>query len=178
MNHEIIQQAKRRDPKAINSIVHHHKDYVYRIAFLIVKDESTAKDLSQESFIKVMNKIHQYNDESKFETWLYRLVYNTCIDYLRKNNKPFTEINDMSEISYKTALEDLENNEKEIQIKHYLSKLPDKYRISIELFYYQEKSYQEISEIMEESLSNIKILLFRAKKIFKELLIKERFDLS
>ena len=176
MLEDLIKKAKNRDPNAINSIVHRYKDYVYRIAFMMLKDDSLAKDLSQESFIKVMNKIHLYNQESKFETWLYRLVYNTCLDYIRKHKQHFSELSDISSITYRTSLDYIENDEEKVQIKEYLKKLPEKYRLVLEFFYYQEKSYSEIAEIMNETLSNVKILLYRAKKIFKDILVKERFD--
>ena len=81
---ELIERAKMGNVNAFTSIVNMHQHYAYAVAFKILCDEENSKDVVQESFIRIWKHIADYNQKSKFTTWMYKIVVNLCYDKLRR----------------------------------------------------------------------------------------------
>lgn len=169
MGSGIIKRAISGDPEALTSLIDKYRDIAYNLAFTIAKNEEDAKDITQDSFLKVLENIHRFRNESKFTTWLYRIVYNQSIRFVKERNteniintgfiptpeNPDSEHNVEKEYSelYK-AIDLLEENDRNI----------------ILLFYIAEKSIKQIGTITGMSVSNIKVILHRVrKKLYKKL---------
>lgn len=161
---DIIEKAKLGDTVSLSLLIDNHKSLAYNLAFRIMKDHDDSKDVVQESFIKVFEKIHQFQNKAKFSTWLYRIVLNEALKKKHDNrSKLFEPLSALSEMptvdevvvpSINGALEALTENEK----------------LVVTLFYLGEKSTKEIQDVTGFSISNIKILLHRARiKLKKEL---------
>lgn len=148
--------------------------YMRRIAML---SDDDIDDLLQNVFIKIYKNINDFDDSLKFSSWIYRITHNETIDFLRKKSvRP--QISNSEEENY-IALENFaseSDTEKETRlhfdkkiISEILSEMDKKYREVIILCYMEEKSYDEISDIIQKPKNTVGTLINRAKKNFKEL---------
>lgn len=145
---------------------------VYTIALKILHNAEDAEDSAQESFVKAYRQLHKFESKSKFSTWLYTIVYRTSISKLQQNKLSFFSINeDISEnyvYDFSTPqIETLLATEQSKYIKSAIGKLPQMEGLLITLFYMNENSIREIEEITGLTESNIKVKLFRARKILE-----------
>ncbi len=152
--------------------------YIQRITNVKKED---AEDLLQEIFIKVYQNLNDFDQKLKFSSWIYRIAHNIVIDNFRKNNaRPKVagldeEINDRIIANIKSDF----NIDKEIDRKYLremmeevLQKMDDKYKEVLILRFFEEKSYEEISDILKKPIGTISTLINRAKKQFKGEFVK------
>lgn len=150
---------------------------VFNLIVRIVRCEYDAEELTQDTFMKCFENLSSFNAKSNFSTWLYRIAYNTAISFTRKKE---IEINVYDEKIWNTIsdteLDDTMNDESEDNINKLhkaLSKLQPDERGLITLFYEQEKTIQEIQEILNLKESLIKVRLHRIRKKLYILMKKE-----
>jgi len=181
---ELINKAKTGDAKAYEGLLKKYKNSVYNLVYRMVRDVQEAEDLTQEAFIKAFNSLASFNEEYAFSTWLYKIATNNCIDFFRKRklqtyslDKPI-QYKD-SEIQHEIPDPDL-NPEKSIlarersnMIQEAIQTLPEKYYTAIVLRHNDEKSYEEIAEILDLPLGTVKARIFRAREMLNKVL-KER----
>ena len=137
----------------------------FAVAYRIIKDPEDSQDIVQESFIAAFENLNTFKGESKFSTWLYRIVTNKALAHKNKK-KYFDEVEDQGQLENDYE-EDVDiRNEK--LVKDALSKLNDKERFVIDMFYYQDQSIKEISLITQSSEVNVKVILHRARKKMNE----------
>ncbi len=160
---EILKEAIAGDKNALSILVDKYKDIAFNLAISIVNKEEDAKDITQDSFLKVLENIENFRNESKFSTWLYRIVYNLSIQFIRSQRK-MDSIKSVSHILTEASSDTLETHEKKQIIKSSLDTLEENERLIITLFYLGEKSIKEIKEITSLSISNIKVILHRSRK--------------
>jgi RNA polymerase sigma-70 factor (ECF subfamily) len=86
MNRDLIIKSQKGDIEAFEELIKEHKKYAYNIALKILKNKEDAEDISQEALIKVYENIKSFNMNSSFKTWMYKIVFNTCIDFKRKKD--------------------------------------------------------------------------------------------
>lgn len=177
-----IEKVQAGDTKAFADLVNKHKVRVFSVAFQIVRNREDAEEVAQDAFLKAFNAIPQFRGESKFSSWMYRIVYNTAISKVRRKPMFFSSINE-DEINNFTLDDIFENLDKrdEVQQKRLVNDLmnqlePDE-RGLIALYYYDDKSVDDISKITGLSDSNVKVKMFRIRKkmhnIFQQLLSGE-----
>lgn len=142
-----------------------YKNTVYSVIFNYVQNIDDTNDLQQEVFIKLLNSDVDYETDEHLRAWLIRVAINMC-----KNNARRSKY-----ISGEAIPEDLpyEVKEDEIDVLSYVLALPEKYRIPVHLYYYQEYSIKEISELLDMSESTVKIRLKRGRDKLKKSLLKE-----
>lgn len=173
-----IERVLKGDKNAFRFLVDKYKSMALTIAYRVVKSESTAEDIAQQAFIKAYSNLHSFSKTSKFSNWLYRIVYNTSITYIR-NTKKLHE-NYEENINQLDLTEDHnydhEENKKQI-VQNAIDKLPQDEATIITLYYFDEISVKEVAEIVNISESNVKIKLFRARKKLEEFLQKKREEL-
>lgn len=167
MESQIIKKAISGDSEALTILIDKYKDIAYNLALSIVKNKEDAKDITQDSFLKVLENINRFRNDSKFSTWLYRIVYNQSLGFANSNNRKNT-------IDYVFLVEQAEKHdeqEERIQVLYKaINLLEDTDRNIIMLFYLAEKSIKEIAQITGFSITNIKVILHRArKKLYKKL---------
>ena len=176
------------DQKAYAELVNLYQDSIYYLMMRIVKNSDDAEDLTQETFGKAFRNLHAYSPQYAFSTWLYRIAVNNSIDYIRhKNNSPqcidddlfnmtSVQIIDRSSSNPTMTPEDVVMDKQRISmLRSAVQKLPEKYRKVVELRYYEELSYEEISETLNISLSNVKIQLLRAKNMLSDIVGNMRY---
>jgi len=159
-------------------IIDRYQSKVFSTAFHYTHDHEEARDLTQEIFIKLYNNLQKYKGKASFSTWLYRIAVNRCIDWTRKK-KPQTvsAISDGSEEEldiYDTIAdsgggpeEDLIKQENAVYLRKLVESLPEIYKTVIILYYFEDFSPQEISEIIGVPKRTIDTRLFRGKNLLK-----------
>ena len=177
----LIYQAKSGSDQAYEKLMHKYRNSVYNLVYRMVHDVHEAEDLTQEAFIKAFNSLAQFNEEYAFSTWLYKIATNNCIDFFRKRklqtlslDKPI-QYKD-SEIQQEIPDTDL-NPEKTILakerstiIREAIDTLPEKYHSAIILRHSEEKSYEEIAEILNLPIGTVKARIFRAREMLNKAL--------
>lgn len=163
MESQIIKKAISGDSDALSVLIDKYKDIVYNLALSIVKNKESAKDITQESFLKVLENIDRFRSDSKFSTWLYRIVYNQSIGFAQKE-KTFNSLD--NKLSDSIEYSELPESHKEDYSELYkaIEMLEDNERNVVMLFYLAEKNIKDISIITNLSLSNIKVILHRSRK--------------
>ncbi|MCH2196665.1 sigma-70 family RNA polymerase sigma factor [Kordia sp.] len=166
---DYIDQIRSGNVNAYSMLVAKYKNMVFTLALRIVENREDAEEVSQDTFIKAYRKLDSFKGTSKFSTWLYRIVYNTSLDYVKKNKRVvlsehIDEINESDIGSMQNALTYIEDKERKETIEKALLKLPEEERILLTLFYFEELPLKEISEIVKISYDNVKIKLHRSRK--------------
>ena len=165
MESQIIEKAISGDTEALTILIDKYKDIAFNLALSIVKNREDAKDITQDSFLKIIENINRFRSDSKFSTWLYRIVYNQSIGFIKRENRT-------NQVDYSLLVETTDNNQEDSIQDLYkaINKLEDTDRNIIMLFYLAEKSIKEIAQITGLSISNIKVILHRArKKLFEKM---------
>ncbi len=175
---EYIEKAKKGDQVAFTYLLDHYWNEVYGFMLKRTENETDTEDIAIETFSKAFDKIATYNPEFQFNTWLIAIAKNVHIDMLRKKKSTiFVEITDEeNQLAYYVAdttpsVEDALIIEQNLsRLLQFIKELKPHYQEVIQLRYFQEMSYQEISEQLNEPLSNVKIKLLRAKKLLAEII--------
>lgn len=173
-----IEKAKTGDQVAFTYLLDHYWNEVYGFMLKRTENETDAEDIAIETFSKAFDKIATYNPEFQFNTWLIAIAKNVHIDMLRKKKSTvFVEITDEEDQqAYNVAdttpsVEDALITEQNLsRLLQFIKELKPHYQEVIQLRYFQEMSYQEIAEQLNEPLSNVKIKLLRAKKLLAEII--------
>lgn len=177
-----IEKAKNGDQVAFTSLLDYYWNEVYGFMLKRTENETDAEDITIETFAKAFDKIATYNPEFQFNTWLISIAKNVHIDMLRKKKSTlFIDITDEEDNqaynvadSSPSAEDQLITQQNLSQLLRFIKELKPHYQEVIQLRYFQELSYQEISEQLEEPLSNVKVKLLRAKKLLAEIIKNKR----
>ncbi len=177
LNDERIQIAVKKamtgDQSAFNFLLNSHWNQIFGFQFKRVKNEFEAEEITIETFAKAFDKLESYKPEFAFSTWLITISKNIHIDKVRKKNSALHLDTTKEEAEHIKRIaddslspEDMLINEQNLtQLLRYIKDLKPHYQDVINLRFFQEKSYKEISDIMNESLSNVKVKLLRAKNL-------------
>ncbi len=202
IDNEIIRKIQNGDTEAFRELVERYKDRGFSLSLKILKNQYEAEDSLQDAFLKLYRSLieNKYEAKSKFSTYFYSIVYNTAVDHYRKfttrrfsissidvTDANYREGDELTKCFVETAIddrlyiEDLNlNTEKnvlsaEIQkiVNKYISTIPEHYSVILTMFYVNELSHNEISEILSLPLGTIKNRIFRAKEKLKEVLLRK-----
>ncbi|MDO4727918.1 MAG: RNA polymerase sigma factor [Bacteroidota bacterium] len=180
----IIEQAQQGNQIAFSNLMDLYWNGVYNFMLKRVSDPVDTEDITIETFSKAFDKIKYYDNKYSFNTWLVSIAKNVHIDILRKRKLAvFVNIEDCNNKDFSSQTPDLSPTIEELLIERQdiealfkaIKLLRADYKKMIQLRYFEDYSYQQISEILNESVSNIKIKLFRAKKLLLEN-IKNKID--
>ncbi len=166
---QIIEQVLNGDTQAFSKIVDMYKDLVFTLALRLMKNRDLAEEMSQDTFIKIYKSLSKFKGKSKFSSWVYRVAYNTCLDELRRHKSKFDEIsiNETTEHYIKSVdnvLLQMENEELNVNIKKCLDLLPGDVSFLLTLFYFEELSLKEISEIVKQAPNTVKVKIHRGRQ--------------
>lgn len=163
---EIIEDVLGGQRDAYAQIVDMHKSFVYTIAFRVLQNAEDAEEAAQDAFIKAYQALTQFQRQSKFTTWLYRIAFNTAISYKRKRKIEVSGLDFLEDrIEDETdMLKGMKKEEQRVAIEQGLAELSPIDASIITLFYLKEQNLQEISQISGLKVSAIKVKLFRARK--------------
>ncbi len=170
------------DQNAYAKLLSRYRDSIYFMVLKMVHDHDDAEDLTIEAFGKAFSNLDKYSPDFAFSTWLYKIALNNSIDFIRKKRLETMSLDEHSEtesgdvISIEVRAATLDPEEKYIKeqraklMREVIEKLNPKYRMLIELRFFDELSYEEIAEKTNLPLGTVKAQLFRAKDLLYEIL--------
>ena len=170
-----VEKVLSGNTSAFAYFVNTYQEMAVNIAYRICENMQDAEDVVQESFVKAYKNLHTFRLESKFSTWLYRIVFNTAVTFTKA--KMWVVDDEVETVALDVSSEldttsQIELNETSEIVSHVLSKMPKAYGLTLTLFYLEDHSVKEVAEITGLNNSNVKVMLFRARKMFKELMEK------
>lgn len=173
---EIIDSVKNGNHSDFSILVDRYKNKAFSMLKRLLKNELDAEEVLQDSFLKAFKSLNNFKGEARFSTWFYRIVYNSAMTKLsskkRKIELEMSSIEDHFELqSSFNTIDTEERNISEI-INDMINLLPEKYSTIITLFYLNGFSCEEISESLDTSVSNVKVLLYRARNAMREVIEK------
>lgn len=173
----IIQCVLDGDTEAFRLVVEQYQRLVAHIVFRMIPHVHTREDLCQDVFVKVYRNLKTYRFQSKLSTWIAKIAYNRCLNYLEKKKVPLFEDmtpDDVGIDDFSMAVNQPENDVINLdlidRVKKTIEKLPVKYRTVITLYHLEAMKYDEIAEIMQLPEGTVKSYLFRARKALKDLI--------
>ncbi len=159
----LIDQILAGEQQLYGELVNRYKSYTYTIALKILENRPEAEEAAQDAFIKAFHHLKNFNRESKFSTWLYRITFNTAISYKRKHKASYQSIENVV-VEYDPGEDPLERSDKKTYISQAMHKLNEADRLALNLFYLQEFSLEEIADITGMQANTVKVRIHRARQ--------------
>jgi RNA polymerase sigma factor (sigma-70 family) len=179
---QLVGQARNGSEKAFAILMNRYRDSIYFMLLKMVNNPSDAEDLTIEAFGKAFSNLDLYTPSFAFSTWLFKIATNNCIDFIRKKQvspTPLDHLQDSMENVTQNIQSDLPdpeesmiNHQKIAALKDIVNQLKPRYKSLIELRYYKEYSYEEISSELRLPIGTVKAQLFRAKILLYNIFVK------
>ena len=178
----VLRALNDKDQRAYTELMGRYKDSVYYMLLKMVNNSDDAEDLTIETFSKAFKRLDQYTPQFAFSTWLFKIASNHSIDFIRKKRIKAISIDQgyskADGESYVIPVkeesldpeESMQKDERVQRMRDVVEKLKPRYKRLVELRYFEEKSYEEISEILELPLGTVKAQLFRARDFMFDLM--------
>lgn len=175
---DVIARAKQNDQIAFNYLLDTFWNTVFGFQLKRTQNENDAEDITIQTFSKAFDKLDTYDDSYQFQTWLITISKNIHIDLIRKRKSTIpSQSNRNEDDNYDSIVDDSPSAEDKLITEQNLAKLlrdikklKPHYQEVINLRYFQELSYKEISEHLNEPMSNVKVKLLRAKKLLAQII--------
>jgi RNA polymerase sigma-70 factor (ECF subfamily) len=164
--HELVQACQRGERDAFRVLFETYKNKVYSVALRFSGDDATAMDIAQDTFLKLFSSIRLFRGDARFDTWIYRLVVNSCLDHKRRNRRLIPLADEFLATLRHPAdsLNELLRSEVSSTVRAAVDRLSPDLRIVIILRYTEALSYEEIAEVMGCSQGTVASRLNRAHK--------------
>lgn len=170
---ELVDYVRKKDKESYAEVIRRYKDKLLRYALYLTEDEDKAEDVVQESFIKAYVNLNGFDTKKKFSSWIYRIAHNEAMNVL--NAKKQVVLN--GDVDFDSGV-DLENElvEKELKDKarYCLKRLPVIYREPLILYFFDEKSYEEISDVLRIPVGTVGTRINRAKVLMRKIYQESR----
>ncbi|MCA8910578.1 MAG: RNA polymerase sigma factor [Planctomycetes bacterium] len=183
-DNELMKRVAKGDDEAFRKLFERHHRLAYSVIYRQLGVQSVAEDLVQEAFMRVYRAAPKYEPTAKFSTWLYTVVTNLCLNYKRDkardklrlvSARPDDEGGNPLEQLAQSELPDhdsLDREERARVVREAIADLPDNQRMAIILSRYEDKSYEEVAEILGTTVAAVKSLTSRARTTLKEKLAR------
>ncbi len=171
---ELICQVLAGNQSAYAVLVKRHQRYVFTLALRFAKKREDAEEIAQDCFVKAYKALAQFQQQSKYTTWLYQIVYTTSMTFLRKKKLPTDSMDDDAVfMQVKLVTSDLKLDSAEQKSRSYyvnlaISQLLPNDAAILTLFYQGEQSLEEIAGVMEMETNTVKVKLHRARQRLKQ----------
>lgn len=166
---KLIKSAKKGDKEAFGDLYEMHLKRIYRFLFFQLKDEQTAEDLTEETFIKAWDKISSFRIKrgGTFKAWVFKIAQNLALDYFRK--KPTIPLSEIPEPkSYDNLEEKIDLDEKSEELIKAIDRLPTALKQAVILRYLEELPYVQVAKALGKRKSTVRVMVFRALKILRK----------
>ncbi len=182
---ELIREIQSGKTSSFRVLVERHKDRAFTLALRLLRQRTDAEEALQDAFLRAFQALDDFRGDAKFGTWFYKIVYNVCLTRLGRT-KPdtghFSFQNDEDEkITLHIASDDslpdeaLEQSEFMSLISQEIERMPDHYKTIITLYYINELSYEEMSDVLQLPLGTIKTHLFRGRALLRSTMIRKYY---
>ena len=167
---ELIESCQRGERESFRVLFEAHKDRVYSIALRYSGDEAVAMDIAQDTFLKLFSRIRDFRGEASFESWLFRLVVNSCLDQKRRTRKLMPLLDEFLgaiRFSGESALHAILRAEMSERVQSAVANLPPEQRMVVVLRYTEGLSYEQIADALGCSMGTVASRLNRAHKFLE-----------
>ncbi|SFL86585.1 RNA polymerase sigma factor, sigma-70 family [Gracilibacillus orientalis] len=176
---QLIRKIKVGNQHAIRLLIERYKHHVFKVIYSVVHDEKIAEDLAQETFIKMIDALTSYQYKG-FKTWISRIALHKAIDYKRKITRHKEDLETFEEFEPASTEihpdEQIISKDKSNKIQQQINLMPEKFRIVVKAYYFQELSYKQIAQELNIEETTVKMRLYRARKWMKENWKEEDFN--
>ena len=173
-DNQLAEVIRTKDQELFAEIIRRYQQKLFYYVNRLINNPDEAEDIVQDVFLKVYKNLNGYDSRLKFSSWIYRIAHNEAVNWLRKNTKYKKESIEQSEYLENTLSDDTDIAEK-LDLKVSLEKanrainqLPEKYKEVMILKFVEEKSYEEISDILRKPINTIGVLINRGRKLLKD----------
>ena len=180
---QLVNKILAGDSKAYKTFIDTYKRLVAHVVFRMVYNPTDREDLCQDVFIKAYQNLQGFQFQSKISTWLARIAYNTCVNYLQKMRTPLLGDSTPEDLSFESvATRDMdpyaeaEGSDLNRMIRRHVNALPPLFRAIVTLYHLDGMKYDEISQVLELPVGTVKSYLFRARRILKKKLLELQED--
>ncbi len=168
----LLKRIAEGEKEIFGELVLKHQDFIFNVVRKYVRFEEEARDITQDVFLKAYENIEKFRGESKVSSWLYRIAYNLSMNWSERRAGRETQLDDelAETIPEEPSLAD-EIYDRELvlaRIGEILEEIPLKYKVVIKLYYFEDKSYQEIADTLAIPINTVKIQLLRAKDLIRK----------
>lgn len=175
----LVERARSGEQAALAALIREYTPGVYRFAYRMVGSEEEARDVAQETFLRMIRNLERYDSHYSFSTWLYRITRNLCIDRARfkfrwrfsrsSKEKDLDEEDPVERLptAEDTPLDNMLTMERKKAIEIALEKLKPNYREVLVLFHFEELSYQEIAHVLQVPIGTVMNRIYRARQHMK-----------
>ena len=175
---KLVELVRSKNKELYSEIVKRYQEKLLRYTGYLLKNDDYAEEAVQNGFIKVYKNLFRFNVKRKFSSWIYRIVHNEAINYIKQKKKEISleTNNDFSALLKSRENIELNFEKKEIKNKVHkcLTAIPMKYKIPLVLFFLEEKSYNEISDILRMPIGTVGTRINRGKLLLRKICNKKR----
>lgn len=184
---KVVQRVLEGEKELFEILLRRYNQRLFRVIRSYIHSEDDVRDIMQDAYVKGYLKLHQFNNQSSFSTWLIRIAINEALQHLRKNKRLVTNYGKTESLENVFQLPDTNqmNPEKQIistetraLVEKAVDRLPEKYRVVFVLQQVEGLTNPEIADCLKLTDSNVKVRLHRAKNLLKEELFKTTHDAS
>jgi len=166
---EIVKLVSKKDQELFSHLIKRYQDKLMRYAVYLTGDEDKSADIVQETFIKTYINLNSFDPQKKFSSWIYRIAHNQAMSSFPRHQKQVTLPDDFEFDSGVNLEDDLIKQEFQAHTAKCLKKMPLIYREPLSLFFIEEKTYEEISDILRIPTGTVGTRINRAKLILKKI---------
>ncbi|MDA8084441.1 MAG: sigma-70 family RNA polymerase sigma factor [Nitrospiraceae bacterium] len=172
----IIEQCRKGNAEVYAVLVERYQEMIYNVAYRMLGDADSARDIAQESFISAYGALADFRNDSKFSTWLCSIAMNKCRDHLRvhRNMLPLDEIEEPAAARGSDPEAALSDKQSSRELQAALSALPEDYRQVIILKHIEGLDYREMEALLGVSVNALKVKTYRARECLKKYLGKRQ----
>ncbi len=174
--YSIIEQCRKGNSEVYVVLVERYQEMIYNVAFRMLGDSESARDIAQESFVAAYGALKDFRNDSKFSTWLCSIAMNKCRDHLRtqKDMIPLDAITDLAAARGLNPEEALSNKQLSRELQAALGALPEDYRQVIILKHVEGLDYKEMETVLGVSANALKVKTYRAREWLKKYIEKRQ----
>lgn len=170
----VVELVREKDQELYSEIIRRYQDKLMRYAVYLTQDYHQASDIVQDTFIKAFINLNGFNVKQKFSSWIYRITHNEAMNAVKKDKKQTALLDEMNFSADENIEDDVIKKEELELVRDCLGELPLGYREPLALHYFEEKSYEEISDILKIPVGTVGTKIHRAKLIMKKVCLKKQ----
>jgi RNA polymerase sigma-70 factor, ECF subfamily len=170
---ELVELSRTKDQEQYACLVDRYQHRLMRYALGLLRDGHKAEDVVQEAFIKAFINLNAFDTKKKFSSWMYRIVHNEAMNSIKKYHKEIPLLEHFDFVSSQDIEEEFAEKELLVALNDCIDGLPVLYSAPLTLYYIEEKSYEEISDILHLPMGTVATRISRAKRLMKKICQKK-----
>ncbi len=179
---EIIESVRKGNHSDFEILVDRYKNKAFSLLCSMLKDKMDAEEALQDAFVRAYYGLKNFKYSSRFSTWFYRIVYNSALSRLsvkkRKIEKEMISADEKLNIADEFNTGHTEEKNLSEFIKRLVDKLPESYASVLTMFYLEGMTCEEISEVTNRSVPNVKVLLYRSRNALKDMVLRHNYTVE